>query len=472
MTDVDRVRDAEQRLREDLRRTLVPPPTPATLSAAVERLAERPLAPERAGTSSLGSRGGRRLLEAAVGIAAVIGVAIGLWAILQVRGQDQVATSPHPTLPAVAASPLPSAAAHPTLLESGAWIDSNTAWTIDQPRTTASGDEGGRLRVSADGGQTWSEPRPVVSGQSDLEFDMFDAEHGVTGTAVQSPGTFQLVLYRTSDGGRTWGVPIVVGSLADPTNQADGYDFAQTMHFVDRDHGVFLATSRQPSVEGQGGTIECRAFATDDGGTTWAPLAGAPCLTASPPTWSSASIGVMRGDAPGTLLVTQDGGRSWTTGRAPVADPSTVFATLLVTRAGDGTLRMLGAGMPSGVGDLPPLAVFESRDGGASWSQAYLPVGLPRVNPGLAQPLDADHWLAVWGIESLGGMDLLESWDAGRTWTAVAHAEVLPGWMRWLDRLHATLQGIPVDCVGTTCGGTGTILLTNDGGRTWHEPPY
>jgi len=51
-------------------------------------------------------------------------------------------------------------------------------------------------------------------------------------------------------------------------------------------------------------------------------------------------------------------------------------------------------------------------------------------------------------------------------------AEILPGSMQWFDRLHGALQGAPLQCSGTSCGGEGAILLTNDGGQTWHEVPF
>jgi len=69
-------------------------------------------------------------------------------------------------------------------------------------------------------------------------------------------------------------------------------------------------------------------------------------------------------------------------------------------------------------------------------------------------------------------MDLYESWDAGRTWTMVSHAAIEPASMHWFDRLHGTIQGVPIVCNGSACGGDGTVVLTNDGGQSWHQVPF
>ncbi len=457
MTDVDRLRDAEQRLREDLRRTLVPPPTPVTLSAAVDRLAANPPPAERGRGVPVGSR---RLLEAVAGIAAVVALAVGILAVSQLPNQHSVATTPHPTLPAAVASPLPPAAANPTLLESGAWVDASTLWTIDSHRN---------LRVSEDGGQTWSEPRSLPTSD-DVGFGMFDARHGYLAQAVRASRashTWQFLLNRTSDGGRTWGDAIVAGTLDVP----DGDEVFIEVHFVDAQHGIFMATSHAgTAADGSAANTACVTFETDDGGATWASTDGA-CLSGVPVTWSSPKVGVISYSSTAPAVnVTLDGGRSWSFGSVPVPAGTIGFSPLLVAAAAAQPVRLFGTTIADG--ELAPQQVYEADPFGGNWSPAYQPADLPRINPGLAWALDANHWLAMSEVESLGGMDLHESWDAGRSWTQVAHAAVQPGGMQWLDRLHGAVQGVPIRCDGGSCSGNGTILFTNDGGQTWHEVPF
>ena len=461
MTDVDRVRDAERRVREDLQRTLVPPPTPASLYAAVDRLALDPPSQERVPGRWFDAIGRPRTLRAVLGAAAVIALAVGLLALLQVRGRNQVATTPLPTLPAVVGPALPSAAAKPTRLDSGAWLDASTAWSVDQAQN---------LRISEDGGQTWSEARPVPQN-GDLGLDMVDAAHGYVGWALRHTNSWDVGLYRSSNGGRTWDLPQVVAGTLDMRGTEQANLLAE-LHFVDPLHGVFLATSQDLATAASAAPDrECIAFTTDTGGVQWTNVPSAPCL-GTRVLWASRELGVISGRSPSTLNVTQDGGRTWVTAPAPSVEGATTFTPMLLARSTDGTtLRLLG----SSFGDtatIPPLTVYESRDAGQSWEPAYVPAGLPSINTGLAWALDGEHWLAASEVETLGGMDLLESWDAGRTWTPVSHAAVEPGSMQWFDRLHGTLQGVPIACNGSACGGDGTILLTNDGGQSWHQVPF
>ena len=470
MTDVDRVRDAEQRLREQLRRTLVPPRTPASLHATVDRLAKDPprIGHERRTLRALGDR---RRLEAVAGIAAVIAVAVGLITLIQIRNQQQVATSPQPTLPAVVASPLPSSGTTVPLLQSGEWVDTSTAWSFDQQDN---------LRISEDGGQTWSEPRPQPQPR-DLGFGMFDAHNGYLGRARTIGNAYHLYVATTADGGRTWSDPMIeagsLGIVGDPSTAGLRAD----LHFVDREHGVFVATAfdDRPGWHPDPGPT-CKAFETNDGGATWAETDG-PCLvyTDPPPvsapsaetstvTWFSPTVGAFASLEDARTVLTVDGGRTWTEGQLPV-ERSVGRRLFAITAPADGLIRLLASSL-AGDGSAPTLGVYESTDNGATWNQHYAPIGLQADAIRDVSVLDAQHWLAASEVDSLGGMDLLETADAGRTWTVASHADIQPGApMHWLDRLHGTIQGVPIRCNGGACGGDGTVLFTNDGGQSWHE---
>lgn len=463
MTDVDRMTDTELRLRAELHRSLVPPATPDRLRLEVDRLANEELVkPERRRVSWTGAISmGARTMRIGLGAAAVVAlVAVGAFVLVSRGDQPDVAATPHPTLPAITQPALPSPAAKPTLLTAGAWIDASTAWLVDNAY---------RLRISTDGGQSWSDPRALPTSM-DLGFDMFDAEHGYAAWATTVGDQHRLIAYRTSNGGRTWQSTTVGFMQAGP-----GRDLGANIHFVDRDHGVMLGTTLDlaSAVTPLGPPQECAAFATDDGGATWSRLRDAPCIGGGY-RWASPSVGLAFSARDFSVAdLTTDGGRTWTQGSLPLVGEAD-FALLGLTRSADGTVRLIGWSMGDGAVGPLPVEVLETRDGGRTWQRAYESTAIDASSLTSIAVLDDDHWLALTTTDgSPESLDLLESWDGGRSWEGVGHADIVPGHAWWMDRLHGMVQGAPTVCAqGGSCGGTGTILLTNDGGQTWHLVPF
>jgi photosystem II stability/assembly factor-like uncharacterized protein len=458
MTDVDRMTDQELRLRDELRRRLVPPPTPPSLVASVEAMAATILAAPAPGrwaawkeTLVVGTRG----LRLAGAIAAVLVVAVAALVALSFRSKGEIA-APVPTLPAFTGPTLPSPAATPTLLASAWWIDPDTAIALLRDRPT--------FRISADGGQTWSEERALPGHDTDLGFGFTDATHGYsmwTEGADGDPRAFVVDL--TDDGGRTWR-KVTAGSLP----ASVGTDVLGNVHFSDAAHGIALGTLRATATEGTGfgAPVRCAGWVTADGGATWTEIANAPCLWMGI-TWPTPTLGYLLANR--QLWTTTDGGRTWALGLLP--DQGTgveIWAKTAVLTPG-GAIRFIGGTIRTDGDTAPPLVVWDSEDGGATWRESMRDPTI-RMTEADVTALEGDHWLMIQGdnLPRGDGSVFRESIDGGRTWTEVGRVD-LSGGVAWVDRLHGTLQGVRQPASGE---GYITTWLTNDGGRTWVEVPF
>jgi photosystem II stability/assembly factor-like uncharacterized protein len=470
----------EVELRTRLQRTLLPPPTPHRLHEQVEQMAAEALAagarPRRTWSEAIGMGG--RAIRFAAGTLAVVAVAVLAVVVLNSRAdRTPVAASPHPTLPAFTGPTLPLAPASPTRIEQGAWIDARTAYVIPVGSNA--------IHMTTDGGLTWSEPRPLPA-ETDLGLEFVDADHGYTmwssATTTGTSNVEHLIAYRTSDGGRTWqSAPI--GSVT----YGAGEGLLEWFHYADRLHGVASATAYfQPTLpSGEvAGPDEPRAswgFATDDGGATWAPLAASP-VNVLGAMWADPKVGLggpFAGDA-ATVSSTVDGGRTWTSGTLPGVGNGIAFSRQGFFVDGAGVLHLAGTYQDTIASSVEPMAVFESRDAGATWTEAYRSSGLDGASTQSITAFDADHWITVVEVSSetrpYKASELRESWDGGRTWAVVGTLGTIgSNYSSWADRLHGMIQGADWgDCSDTSrsCGGYGTMFLTNDGGRSWHQVPF
>ena len=191
---------------------------------------------------------------------------------------------------------------------------------------------------------------------------------------------------------------------------------------------------------GAAGTI----LVTSDGGETWtAPTTPVPTThDLAAVAFADAGHGWAVGAA-GTILVTSDGGETWTAPTTPVPTTHDLAA-----------VAFADAGHGWAVGAAGTILV--TSDGGETWTAPTTPVPTTHDLAAVAFA-DAGHG---WAVGAAG--TILVTSDGGETWTApttpvptthdlaaVAFADAGHGW---------------------AVGAAGTILVTSDGGETWAAP--
>ncbi len=293
---------------------------------------------------------------------------------------------------------------------------------IDRRRGWAVGDRG-TIWHTADGGQHWALQRSGVDCR--LESVWFlDAERGwaVGGRVHPYTHTSAGVVLFTHDGGGTW--EQVRKPLVPTLGRVRMFDER-------RGFAVGAISAMYPS----------GVFFTRSGGRTWEPLPGE-----RTPGWLGGDfLDPLNGAAcgrVGAVGVIRHGGI------APAQTPG------LGLRA----LRRIELvppvhGWMVGDGGL----VMRTDDLGASWQSP--PGELP---PGTLQQFDF-HALAVRGarvwVAGSPGTEVLHTENAGRTWTALDTGQTAPiRQLYFIDEAH-----------GWAVGALGTILATDDGGRTWRR---
>jgi photosystem II stability/assembly factor-like uncharacterized protein len=281
--------------------------------------------------------------------------------------------------------------------------------------------------------------------------DFLDADHAWLVVALDNqPSTID----RTADGGRTWQAirPTFCESSLPSAAALCGPPVA--IDFIDHARGWAVVSSNDTS-----GTL----LASIDGGTTWTvagatPFVGrvhfADALTA----WGS---GVH-----GALYRTTDGGKTWRT----VATPEGGSDALVVPI---GAPQFFGRGevvaprLALRLSAPPTLSVYESGDGGSTWTARAAP-----VDPGVNVVNDVDYRFSAaspsdWAL--LFGAHLSVTHDAGRHWSTLAPTTGLLGEIDLASRSSAWMLAAAPECTtpDDDCGNT-LLFRTNDGGTTWH----
>jgi hypothetical protein len=232
-----------------------------------------------------------------------------------------------------------------------------------------------------------------------------------------------------------------------------------------------------------------RWWRTADGGRTWTelpgselPLEGAPIGNNGPCpgdilphlVFATAQLGWLTEAACGTgrarpvIWRTTDGGSRWTVAALPAPaggwgqwDQNYIGGTdvgqpWLTTTPGQPGRQVLLVPVATG---LSGLVIERSADGGRTWriaatldTRALPPVGSPDTAADWFDPVDAQRWV----VAAPGG--LIETADAGRTWTAVRTTLALSGQPAWFTSLSSGFV------LGT---GTVATVSTTNGGHTW-----
>jgi len=329
------------------------------------------------------------------------------------------------------------------------YLDVTHAWILQ--------DLGDRLVTfrTADGGTTWQQSTlstanstvdPKAEGAAvgvvdpygiaGIQADFVDPLHGwlmVTrsGYDAQLKSIADAKLYRTADGGLHWQLEAVNSSAASHKPSEFGCDRFCLMAFASVSTGWITTMAPQPRPS---------LLVTHDGGVTWKlqtlppPTAnmGCPCYV-DRPIFSDQDHGILMlwSAAPpfwqGHLLVTSDGGSTWTTRSLP---GEAVWGTVGFydanhgwVIAGPAVLLASYHGQTSSSQALP-LPLYRTDDGGKTWVRVETDLKLQSKDGTLTELefLDQTHGFATWSLSSgqgFTGYQLLKTTDGGRTWSVV-----------------------------------------------------
>ena len=341
--------------------------------------------------------------------------------------------------------------------------------------------QGSYLLASTDNGATWRAGSfPASTGFKAFETAyVLDGDHAWALTSNQPtngtqspplPGTVS----RTSDGGKTWlSAPVSVGFAC----------ARASMSFVDAKRGFLMCAV--PSTPGPSGNLaqsllsakegSGTVLATTDGGATWSVAGSAPGLsedfTASdantlwsvPDTISSELTGAQ-------LYVSRNGGATWSAVDLPGLS-SVPANTSIGVQAGPVFWDASNGAIAIGVDqccsiDTIAIWFYRTSDGGRSWSV----VKQPRHYPLDALMNDNASVGRVWAVVGDGGFfKMTVSSDFGASWTTV------PGY-----GMPDNTSFLTVDLADRAHGfatvfapqGPRVLMLTSDGGRTWHHADF
>ena len=203
---------------------------------------------------------------------------------------------------------------------------------------------GGAVTVSRDGGQTWSAPVDAPASASTI------AVAGDSIVVLTLTASGQLLAYRSTDGGATWGPPAVL----DPATPETDPDFARTPTIAADTTGTFVAAWANHAAPGD----EIYLARSTDRGVTWSPR--------EPLSTSGGS------DGSSPHLATDASGR-W----------------LLAFRARPSTFDY-------GIGTAL------STDGGVTWTPPAL---IASGDHPVAAAVGANAWVVGWETDAFGGDD-------------------------------------------------------------------
>ena len=326
----------------------------------------------------------------------------------------------------------------------------------------------GRLWVTADGGSTWRDATPpggfaTASADYLLGVTFVDGQHGWVAvneafTSASDPTYGRVDVWRTADSGETWAkTQLPKARFAVFGEIMPGVQF----DFLDATHGFAFQSGNLAK-----GRNDSDLFWTADGGQTWSadrPTGPANLGIEGSIAFATANDGVVLNGSYGVgIVVTHDGGRTWTD--AALALPAGSSGAQLGFRQPvfvDGRSGLVAVDIQSDTSSVT--RVFGTADAGSSWAL----VATPPTGAGAISFLDAQRWIAVSGTE------VFRTLNGGQTW-ARSPAAGLPGGptrFQMSDDQHGSaLAGMSV-CLtfkGDCSSRTG-LYSTVDGGSTWTQ---
>jgi photosystem II stability/assembly factor-like uncharacterized protein len=175
------------------------------------------------------------------------------------------------------------------------------------------------------------------------------------------------------------------------------------------------------------------------------------------------------GTGKGNLYQTLDGGRSW---QLKWSNPGTFIRSLGFIDAAHGFLGNLGAGIAN-ITDTTPL--YETRDGGTTWTPAAVPAGVPGIcsidilkSRSIHEGDVAERYYIHAAGRANGPAKLLRSENGGATWTLIDLSE-RAGMILDVKFLDPNIGFVFAASSGDVEQSHALILKTSDGGRIWRE---
>ena len=351
-------------------------------------------------------------------------------------------------------SPLPQGAEY----AGGYFLNATHGWLI----------AGGDIFHTSNGGATLTVQARHNVTFNDITFA--DATHGWAVGRPADPNRGTLIIYRTTNGGRTWvRAPVhLIGELTAVSfaNRSVGWAVSSTGHVLHTTDGgahwtrqsvqraarpwwvfydVQALSVRQAWIGGQTDAVGYPSpdglLRTADGGVTWkrvkAGLGGAVRRVF----FSSPGSGWIMGEE-GAIMHTSDGGAHWRRRPSPASDGSLQDLAFADSRNGWAVSRTW---IPSSG------TVYRTTDGGAHWASQR------KTSNDLAWVQALTRSKVVVG--GAGGF-LSRTADGGTTWRSKTRvAAGLAGDLHALQFINAT--------TGWAAGTSGEIIKTTDGGRNW-----
>lgn len=356
-------------------------------------------------------------------------------------------------------------------------------WTgvIDASNIVATTSRGGFMK-SSDGGDTWT---ITQAGAFDLSSTgglsrralntgwFFDANTGIVGGAPEVGSAWRTVISKTTDGGVTWSFREVNGNWGGTIND---------MYFINSTTGFLCGGSN------------ANAFKTTDAGETWIELASVPQYTYNSVFAFNANKIILT-TYPSKLVISTDGGNSWTEQDVTVTGTNTTFKDIYFkdantgyitgapnffaystnggstwTKSNSSSIRSQYAlaydnGVVWTAGDYE--YVYKSSNNGVTWDSVRF-----QDNSNINQPFP----YITYGL-GVRGNDLIVGGTAGRVTTSNDGGSTWRNKNYTVDPLNVYYSSIHVDSptgniwIGTGTSGIGSMLYSSNGGANWSVMP-
>jgi hypothetical protein len=313
----------------------------------------------------------------------------------------------------------------------------------------------GRIAYTVNGGHTWYDVTPsgltggVPSGGTIAVYPR-SATEAWTWISVYAGGS-STTLWHTTDAGAHWSTSTAATGAV------------RQLDFIDSLHGWLTAIPGG----GAAGQYPINVWRTTDGGATWTKV-GFYLIVGSDATAGISFVTATTGfatSAAGLLVVTHDGGVTWTPVSLPV--PSTgvnlTISTPVFTSATAGVVAVTSSSYSSVPSSPSTLKVYRTTDGGTSWQLGPVLSGTGGTSvPTTRVPSSVLSTGDVFAAVTLNGRVTLYQLPAGAaSWTKIntgGSSTALLSGMTQLDFVSPTI-GWAVTQAG--------LIGTTDGGVTW-----